>query len=262
MEMLASVKHDVPISKNILAADFNNRAIGIAFKKEQAIVKDYLKKFGEDQPEECQKLVDAMQDNGSAEIGPLDNGKTYTVTPAMVTFKPTVMKIHEEKFIPSVVEPSFGVGRILYAILEHSFYVRKDEEKRTVMAFKPAVAAVKAAIMPMNNSERFNDTVEEIGEKLRYFALACKTDASSASIGRRYARADEIGIPFAITVDFETLNEAGEQYRTVTLRERDSMKQIRLPIDDLGTVLNEVVKERTSWEKLMEKYPQVTVAEE
>ena len=130
------------------------------------------------------------------------------------------------------------------------------------MAFKPAVAAVKAAIMPINNSEQFNGLVEELGDKLRYYALAFRTDASSASIGRRYARADEVGIPFAVTVDFETLNKDSELFRTVTLRERDSMKQIRLPVEDVASVLNEVVKERTNWDALLAKYPQVTVAEE
>lgn len=131
-----------------------------------------------------------------------------------------------------------------------------------MMAFKPAVAAVKAAIMPINNSEQFNGLVEELGDKLRYYALAFRTDASSASIGRRYARADEVGIPFAVTVDFETLNKDSELFRTVTLRERDSMKQIRLPVEDVASVLNEVVKERTNWDALLAKYPQVTVAEE
>ena len=135
-------------------------------------------------------------------------------------------------------------------------------DRRTVMAFKPAVAAVKAAIMPINNSEQFNGLVEELGDKLRYYALAFRTDASSASIGRRYARADEVGIPFAVTVDFETLNKDSELFRTVTLRERDSMKQIRLPVEDVASVLNEVVKERTNWDALLAKYPQVTVAEE
>lgn len=73
-----------------------------------------------------------------------------TITKEMVTFKKTVKKIHEEKFVPSVIEPSFGVGRLLYAILEHSFYVRPGmqsgdggddvgDEKRSVMSFKPVV---------------------------------------------------------------------------------------------------------------------------
>ena len=63
-------------------------------------------------------------------------------------------------------------------------------------------------------------------------------------------------------MDFETLNEKSDLYRTVTLRERDSMKQIRLPLDEVASVLNEVVKERTCWDALMAKYPQVTVAED
>ena len=71
-----------------------------------------------------------------------------------------------------------------------------------------------------------------------------------------------MGIPFAVTVDFETLNKDSELFRTVTLRERDSMKQIRLPVEDVASVLNEVVKERTNWDALLAKYPQVTVAEE
>lgn len=262
MEMTASVAHEVPIEKKVLAATFNNRAIGVAFKKEQAVVKAYLKTLGEEDLEACQKLIDAMAANGSAEVGPLDNGKTYTITPDLVSYKPAVLKIHEEKFIPSVVEPSFGVGRLIYSILEHSFYVREGEEKRTVMAFKPAVAAIKCSIMPINNSEQFNATVEKIGEALRYYALAFKTDASSASIGRRYARTDEIGVPFAITVDFETLNEKSELFNTVTLRERDSMKQIRIPIAELASTLNDVVKERKTWEELLAQYPQVDVKEE
>ena len=262
VEMTASVKFDTPIEKPILAPTFNNRAIGIAFKKEQAVVKEYLKQLGETQLEACQKLETALATMGKAEVGPCENGKTYEVTREMVTFTAAVQKVHEDKFIPSVVEPSFGVGRLIYAILEHSFYIREDEEKRTVMAFKPAIAAVKCSIFPINNSEQFNGVVERIGEALRYYALAFRTDASSASIGRRYARTDEIGIPFAITVDFDTLKEGGDLFDTVTLRERDSMKQIRIPIAEVAKTLNEVVKERKSWEDLLTIYPQVTVKEE
>lgn len=260
--MTASVQYEKPIEKQIFSPNFNNRAIGVAFKKEQKIVKDFITALGEDNTEECQKVIDAMTASGSAEIGPCANGSTYTITPEMVTFKQTVKKIHEEKFVPSVVEPSFGVGRLIYSILEHSFYVREGEEKRTVMAFKPAVAAIKCSIIPLNNSEQFNQTIESISEGLRAYQLAFRTDASSASIGRRYARTDEIGIPFAITLDFDTLNKESELYNTVTLRERDSMKQVRMPIDDVVVTLNEIVKERKSWDDLLKKYPQVAVKEE
>ena len=69
-------------------------------------------------------------------------------------------------------------------------------------------------------------------------------------------------MPFAITVDFETLNEKSELFNTVTLRERDSMKQIRIPIAELASTLNDVVKERKTWEELLAQYPQVDVKEE
>ena len=262
VEMTASVKHDVPIEKNVLSATFNSRAIGVAFKKEQAVVKEYLKTLGEEHPEECEKVVDALKTNGSVEIGPCSNGNKYTISSDMVSFKPAVLKIHEEKFIPSVVEPSFGVGRLIYSILEHAFYVREGEEKRNVMAFKPSVAAIKCCVMPMNNSYQFDGAVSEISSSLRSYALAFKTDASSASIGRRYARADEIGVPFAITIDFETIDEKSKEFKTVTVRERDSMKQVRMPIEDVAVTINDIVKERKTWDDLLKKYPQVTVKEE
>lgn len=262
VEMTASVQYEKPVEKEIFSPDFNNKKIGMVFKKDQKIVKEFITKMGEEDTEACQKMIDTMTASGSAEIGPCANGAMFTITPEMVTFKKVIKRIHEEKFVPSVVEPSFGVGRLIYSILEHSFYIREDEEKRTVMAFKPAVAAIKCSIIPLNNSEQFNETIDTIGEGLRAYQLAFRTDASSASIGRRYARTDEIGIPFAITVDFDTLNKEGELYNTVTLRERDSMKQVRLPIEDVAVALNEIVRERKTWEDLLKKYPQVAVKEE
>ena len=208
--------HEVPIEKKVLVATFNNRAIGVAFKKEQAVVKAYLKTLGEEDLEACQKLIDAMAANGSAEVGPLDNGKTYTITPrpgelqARRAEDPTRRSSSPRWWSP----PSAWAASSTRSWSTPSTCA-EGEEKRTVMAFKPAVAAIKCSIMPINNSEQFNPTVEKIGEALRYYALAFKTDASSASIGRRYARTDEIGVPFAITVDFETLNEKSELFNTV-----------------------------------------------
>lgn len=260
--MTASVQYDKPVEKQVFAANFNNKTIGVAFKKDQKIVKEYLTNLGENDTEACQKVIDSLTTTGAAEIGPCSNGMTYTIKSDMVTFKPTIKRIHEEKFIPSVVEPSFGVGRLIYSILEHSFYVREGEEKRTVMAFKPAVAAIKCSIIPLNNSEQFNEAIETLSTSLRSYQLSCRIESSSASIGRRYARTDEIGIPFAITLDFDTLKKDSELYNTVTLRERDSMKQVRMPMDDVVKTLNEIVKERLSWEDLLKKYPQVSVKEE
>lgn len=84
--------------------------------------------------------------------------------------------------------------------------------------------------------------------------LATRVDKSTAALGRRYARSDEIGVPFAVTVDFDTLKDD-----TVTIRERDSMTQIRLPKSEVTPTIFGIVHKRITWEKISQKYPSVRV---
>lgn len=86
--------------------------------------------------------------------------------------------------------------------------------------------------------------------------LATRVDKSSAALGRRYARSDEIGVPFAVTVDFDTLTD-----NTVTIRERDSMIQVRAPKKDVTNVIFDIVHQRMTWEQVTKKYPVVQVDE-
>lgn len=127
------------------------------------------------------------------------------------------------EFVPNVIEPSFGIGRILYGLIEHSWYKRPgDDEARNVLGFPVVTAPFKALVTPISSNAMFSPFISECAALLRKNGIPSKVDESSASIGRRYARADELGMPFAITVDFQTLKD-----NTVTLRERDSLKQIR-----------------------------------
>ena len=77
--MTASVQYDKPVEKQVFAANFNNKTIGVAFKKDQKIVKDYLTNLGENDTEACQKVIDSLTTTGTAEIGPCSNGVTYTI---------------------------------------------------------------------------------------------------------------------------------------------------------------------------------------
>lgn len=86
--------------------------------------------------------------------------------------------------------------------------------------------------------------------------LSTRVDKSSAALGRRYARSDEVGVPFAVTVDFDTLQDG-----TVTMRERDSMVQVRLPKTDVTSVIFAIVHKKTTWEDVIKKYPVVQVDE-
>jgi glycyl-tRNA synthetase len=150
----------------------------------------------------------------------------------------------KEKFIPHVVEPSAGVDRTVLALICEAY--SEDEapdekgkmETRTVLRFHPRMAPIKCAVFPLlKNKEPLVVKAKEIISLLRPHMFVFYDE--SGAIGRRYRRQDEIGTPFGITVDFETLGEKDAALRdTVTLRERDSMKQERVAIKDLPAILN------------------------
>ncbi len=133
-----------------------------------------------------------------------------------------------ERFIPTVIEPSAGVDRTALAVLCDAY--DEDEvngEKRVVMRFHPKLAPIKAGVFPLVKKEGLAEIAEELERKLRR-KFPTVYDHSGA-IGRRYRRMDEIGTPFGICVDFET-RENG----TVTIRERDSMEQVRVPMEEVA----------------------------
>ena len=142
----------------------------------------------------------------------------------------------KEKYLPHVVEPSVGVDRILLALLVSTCDEDEiDGEKRTVMRFHPALAPYKAAIFPLvKNKPEIVERAESLHRRLK-MRFPVFYDVSGA-IGRRYRRQDEIGTPFGITIDFDTLED-----ETVTIRHRDSTEQERLPLDDVADWLAERV---------------------
>ena len=145
----------------------------------------------------------------------------------------------KERFVPHVVEPSAGVDRTVLALICDAYVEDEapDEkgnmETRTVLRFHPRMAPIKCAIFPLlKNKEALVAKAKEIVDLLRPHVSIFYDEAGA--IGRRYRRQDEIGTPFAVTVDFETLGEKDAELRdTVTLRERDSMKQERVKISEL-----------------------------
>ncbi|HEU05092.1 MAG TPA: glycine--tRNA ligase [Nitrosopumilus sp.] len=135
----------------------------------------------------------------------------------------------EAKILPHVFEISMGIDRSLYSILEHS--LRDDEEnERIVLSLKPYLAPIQAGVLSLVKKDGLKEKTDEI-----YQAIKRKYDVfldHSGAIGRRYRRLDEIGAPFAITIDHQTLED-----QTVTIRARDSMEQNRIKISELESVL-------------------------
>jgi glycyl-tRNA synthetase len=133
-----------------------------------------------------------------------------------------------ERFVPYVIEPSIGLGRLLLALLDSAYAEEEVEgEKRVVLRFAPAVAPVKVAVLPLLRKDGLPEKAQEIFDTLKnkYATMYDET----ASIGKRYRRQDEIGTPLAITVDHDTLTDDA-----VTVRDRDTMQQERVAITDLS----------------------------
>lgn len=128
-----------------------------------------------------------------------------------------------KKIIPNVFELSLGIDRLILAILDVSY---KEEKERTLFKFKPYIAPISIAIFPLVKRKEMEEIAKKIYERLKE-EFSCFYD-DSGSIGRRYRRQDEIGTPFCITVDEKTIQDG-----TVTVRDRDSMKQERVSIENL-----------------------------
>ncbi|MFW9985454.1 MAG: glycine--tRNA ligase [Candidatus Odinarchaeota archaeon] len=142
------------------------------------------------------------------------------------------IEVEGEKIIPHVIEPSFGIDRILYAILEYTYRPKDKSRGWSWFQFPPNLAPYDAVILPLLNRPELEEVSKQIYEKTRKLGLAVLYD-DRGRIGRRYARADEIGIPKAVTIDPQTLDDD-----TATIRERDSANQTRHSLKKIPALLN------------------------
>ncbi len=141
-------------------------------------------------------------------------------------------QINNEHFVPAVVEASAGVDRSLLTILADAFTQEEvNGESRTVLKLSPKIAPIKVAVFPLMNKNNMPEISQKIVDDIRNSGIASFYDAGG-SIGKRYRRQDEAGTPFGITVDHDTLED-----NTVTLRDRDTMKQERISIDKIIDIL-------------------------
>ncbi|KAI9344880.1 hypothetical protein BDR26DRAFT_856891 [Obelidium mucronatum] len=262
-----------PIVRDVVVLDVKKAVFGPAFKANAKYVTGYLGTLlaGDEEWDEA-KLKEGSLEWDAAKLKDLDaklkagNGSTtitgtdgnqYVLTSKMVEVVEKTEKIHIREYVPNVIEPSFGLGRILYSLLEHVWWVREgDDEARNVLSFNPAIAPTKALILPISSNEQFNPFISQVASSLRREGVSTRVDDSAASIGKRYARNDELGTPFAITVDFQTVKD-----QTVTLRERDSLKQIREDIPTVVSIIKDLVEERITWSDVESKYTAFTQQE-
>jgi glycyl-tRNA synthetase len=174
------------------------------------------------------------------------DGEKIHIPPDLFEVRDEIVEIRGEDIVPHVIEPSYGIDRMCYAVLEQAYDEDTAEgETRIVMRLLPQIAPVQVAVLPLMARDDLDSIAGEITRTLHKSGILAEYDDSGA-IGRRYRRQDEIGTPFAITVDYET-----RENNSVTLRDRDTMKQVRIPITKLPETVGALVTGRIMFSSLI-----------
>jgi glycyl-tRNA synthetase len=218
------------------------------------VVKPQMSKFGPlfkaDAPKilkvlkdtDASQIVHALNDNGKYEIEV--EGSTYQLTPDLLELNEVDETLRGAKIYPHVIEPSYGIDRIFYAVLLHCYC---KEDNKVLLRLPADIAPVEVNVFPLVNKEDQVRIAFEIRDQLRNNNIVAEYD-SSGTIGRRYARSDEIGVPFAVTVDHDTLDDD-----KVTIRNRDDSKQIRILISNVYPVIKDLNTLKISFKDLESK---------
>jgi glycyl-tRNA synthetase len=228
-DMQVFKEYKKPVEKEQLVVKPIMAKLGPAFKKEAAKVAELLSKA---EPEE---VVASLKKNGYYTV---ENRK---ILPEHVEVSHQRTILRGTHLIPHVVEPSFGCDRLLYVTLEYAYRLKDD---RAVLSFPRSIVPTHVGVYPLVSKDGLVEEALEVHKLLTKEGFAVEFD-ETGSIGRRYARADEAGVPLGITIDYETLSNS-----TVTIRDRDSWQQVRSQIKGLPELLHKYFQGRIDFEDL------------
>ncbi|KAF2095290.1 glycyl-tRNA synthetase [Rhizodiscina lignyota] len=228
--------------------DLDKKKFGPKFKKDGKSVEAAIEALTQDMRE---KLSLDLKNSGKITIdveGVADG--TVELDKDLINIEKRTRVENTREYTPNVIEPSFGIGRIIYCLLEHNFWTREGDEARGVLSFPPSIAPTKVLLVPLSTNPAFTPLVARLSSRLRSLGISSRVDDSSASIGKRYSRNDELGTPLGVTVDFQSVKD-----NTVTLRERDSTKQVRASDDKVLDAIKAIVEGRESWADVQKRLP-------
>ncbi|KAL8926743.1 MAG: hypothetical protein Q9208_002817 [Pyrenodesmia sp. 3 TL-2023] len=234
--------------------DVDKKKFGPKFKKDGKTVEAAIESLTQDVRE---KLSLELQKNGKIEVDVpgVGNGKVEVGKDLVKIEKRTRIE-HTREYTPNVIEPAFGIGRILYSLLEHVYWSREGADERGVLSFPPPIAPTKVLLVPLSGHPDFKPLISRIGQNLRRLGISNRVDDSSATIGKRYSRNDELGTPLGITVDFQSVKD-----NTFTLRDRDSTKQVRSDEDAICAAVQSLVDGQKTWADVRKELPEFTQQE-
>ncbi len=155
------------------------------------------------------------------------DGEEVSIPPECFTISQEKKKVSGKRIVPHVIEPSYGLDRIFYTVMDHNY---KEDGEYVTLGLPVTIAPIKFGVFPLMSKDGLDDMASDIDKKLRQKGLLTYYDGSG-TIGRRYARMDEAGTPFCITVDYETKEDG-----CVTIRDRDTKDQKRVKMDDLERI--------------------------
>ncbi|UCG70116.1 MAG: glycine--tRNA ligase, partial [Thermoplasmata archaeon] len=195
--------------------------LGPKFKSEAGKIKTALEEMDGDDLEDKDSIILKIE------------GKSYEVGKEGFEIKTVKEKVSGKRYVPNVIEPSYGIDRIFYTILEHAYH---EEDEYVMLRLDSRIAPIKVGVFPLMPKPELVAKSQPIDNELRRAGIMTYYD-ESGSIGRRYARMDEVGTPFCITVDYDSLNN-----EDVTIRDRDSKDQVRVKISDISGLLEKLIK--------------------
>ncbi len=183
----------------------------------------------------ARQVADAMEKDGSILV------EGYQIVKEQVEIGKQKTIVRGKRFIPHVVEPSFGCDRLLYIALEYAYGIKND---RVVLGFPRTIAPIQVGVYPLMSRDGLDTKAKEVQRMLACEGFMTDYD-ETGSIGRRYARADEAGVQLGITIDYDTIDD-----NTVTIRDRDSWQQVRASVTNLPKLLQKYFKGKANFADL------------
>jgi len=229
VDMQVYKEYKTPVEKEELVVKPIMAKLGPVFKKEASKVAELLSKAP------VEDVIASLKKNGSYLVG------DYRILPEHVDVRNQKTVVRGGRFIPHVVEPSFGCDRLFYVALEYAYGVKED---RVVLSFPRSIAPTQVSVYPLMNKDGLFEKAREVQKLLVNEGFMAEFD-DAGSIGRRYARADEAGVPLGVTVDYDTLSDG-----SVTIRDRDSWRQVRSSLKNLPQLLERYLHGRISFEDM------------
>jgi glycyl-tRNA synthetase len=229
VDMIAFKEFEKPVEREKVTINPVMSKIGPAFKQEASRVAKML------------SVADAREVEASFKKQGFYTLEALRIMPKHVQIIRETVEEEGKRFIPHVVEPSFGSDRLVYITLEYAYRTKDD---RTLLSLPRDLAPIQVMVFPLVSKDGLPERAREVYQRLSDEDFLVEYD-ESGSIGRRYARADEVGTPLGITIDYKTLEDD-----TVTIRNRDTWKQVRTKISKLSELLHVYFRYKTNFEDL------------